>query len=276
MRTEKAAERRKYGTIRRVSLVLELFSTERPEWGVGEVAQALEIPASSASEILAKLEEEGLLRRTKGGRYRLGWRVVWMNRVLTETTELKSEAHNAMLRLVSLFGETVHLAALERGQVVYLDKLQGTRAIRVEPTATGAKIHAHCSSVGKVLLAHRPWEEVLEIVEREGMPVFTPNTITSVEDLHEELRAVRERGYAYDLEEGMLELCCVGAPIRDLSGEVVAAMSLSVPLYRFEQSEERYRTTLLSTTREISENLGYTREARSSNRRSGSNARRSR
>lgn len=248
---------RKYGTVRKVGRVLDLYSLECPEWGVGEVARALGLPASSASELLSVLEDEGFLRRTRAGRYRLGWRVMSLNRILVGTTELRDEAHRAMEHLVSLFGETVHFAALERGQVIYLDKLQGTRAVRVEATGVGVRIHGHCSGVGKVLLAHLPWEEAVGILEREGMPARTPNTITTPEGFQEELELVRKQGYAYDLEEGVLELCCVAAPVRDLSGEVVAAMSLSVPAYRFEGSKDTYQTTLLATTRELSERLGY-------------------
>lgn len=113
-----------------------------------------------------------------------------------------------------------------------------------------------------MLLAHRPWDEVEEILESEGMPARTPNTITAPEELREELERIRRQGYAYDLEEGMLELCCVAAPIRDLTGEVVAAISLSVPKYRFEGSLDKYRTTLLATAREVSERLGYAGEKR--------------
>lgn len=249
---------RKYGTVRKVGRVFDLYSSEHPEWGVGEIARALEIPVSSVSELLSVLEDEGFLRRTRAGRYRLGWRVISLNQILKDTTEIQAEAHRAMEHLVSLFGETVHLAALDRGQVIYLDKLQGTRAVRVEATSVGTRIHGHCSGVGKILLAHHPWENVVEILEREGMPARTPNTITTLKELRGELERVRTQGFSYDLEEGMLELCCVAAPIRDLSGEVVAAISLSVPTYRFEQSEVKYRNTLLSTAREVSAQLGYT------------------
>ena len=180
-----------------------------------------------------------------------------MSRVLLETTEFRAIARRAMEHLVSLFGETVHLAALERGQVIYVDKLQGTRAVRVAETAIGGKFAAHASAVGKAILAYRPCEEVVEILEREGMPALTPKTITSLEDFCEELERVRKRGYAHDLEEGVPELCCVAAPIRDYTGEVVAAISLSVPAYRFWPGEEKCRHTLMATAREVSINLGY-------------------
>lgn len=244
-------------TVRKAGRVLGLFSVEQPEWGVSEVAGMLGCPKSSASVLMAALAEQGLLRRTNARRYKLGWRIMAMSQVLLQTTEFRAEARRAMEYLVSLFGETVHLAALERGQVIYVDKMQGTRAVRVSVTAVGGKFPAHASGVGKAILAHLSWEEVEEILASEGMPALTPNTITEPERFREELEAVLARGYSYDLEEGAPELCCVAAPIRDHSGEVVASMSLSVPAYRFEQSKDRYRAALVATARTVSENLGY-------------------
>ncbi|MCA3761435.1 MAG: IclR family transcriptional regulator [Cutibacterium sp.] len=247
----------KVQTIQKAGRILNLFSVEKPEWGVSEVAAVLGLPKSSVSAMMSSLAEQGLLRRTGDRGYRLGWGIMAMSRVLLETTRFRDEARRGMEYLVSLFGETVHLATLERGQVLYVDKMQGTRAIQVAVTAVGGKFSAHASGVGKAILAYRPWEEVVEILEREGMPARTPNTITTLEEFREELERVRRQGYAHDIEEGMLELCCVAAPIRDHTGEVVASMSLSVPTYRFWQSEEKYRNTLIGTVRKVSENLGY-------------------
>lgn len=253
-------------TVYKAGQVLNLFSVERPEWGVSEAAQELGFPKSSTSGLMSALAEQGLLQRTGERRYKLGWQIMAMSRVLLETTEFRSEARRAMERLVSLFGETVHLAALERGQVIYVDKLQGTRAVLVAVTVVGGKFPAHATGVGKAILAHRPWAEVVEVLEREGMPALTTNTITTLEGFREEMERVRRRGYAYDIEEAVPELCCVAAPIRTYTGEVVASMSLSVPAYRFSASEEKYRTVLCEKAREVSRNLGYAGKKQRSSR----------
>lgn len=248
----------KYGTIRKVGQILDLFCMERPEWGVGEAARTLGLSRSSISEVMSVLEQEGLLRRTPKGKYGVGWRIVSMNRTVANTSQLQEQARKAMEHLLSRFGETIHLTALERGQIIFLDKMHGTKAIQVSQTAVGSTWVVHTSSSGKVLLSERPWAKVAEILECRGMESLTPNSITDPQRYREELRVTRERGYAYDVEEGVLELCCVAAPIRDFTGEVVAAMSLSVPRYRFEQSVDKYRVALLSTVREVSERLGHT------------------
>lgn len=245
-------------TIHKAGQVLQLFSVEQPEWGVSEVAEALAFPRSSASGLMSALVEQGMLQRTGQRRYRLGWRVLAMSQVLLETTELRSEARRGMECLVQKFGETVHLATLERGQVIYVDKLQGTRAVQVAVTGSGRKFAAHASGVGKAILAYQRWGTVAEILEQEGMPVFTSNTITTLEGFRQELELVREQGCAYDIKEGMPELCCVAAPIRDRTQQVIASLSVSVPAYRFEEGQERYRDAVMEATRKISQNLGYT------------------
>lgn len=247
----------KYAVLRKVARLLDLFTVDAPEWSVGDIAQALGLPLSSTSEMMKVIESEGFLRRVKTGRYRMGWRVVAMHRVLTETSELLDVAGPAMEALVARFNETMHLSVLERGQVVYLRKVQGNRALQIGATGVGFRIVAHATGVGKLLMAHRPWAEVEALLQREGMPALTANTITTPERLREELACIRAQGYAYDLEEGMPELCCVAAPIRDFTGGVVAALSLSLPAYRFPEVRDRYRESLLKTVAELSGELGY-------------------
>jgi IclR family transcriptional regulator, KDG regulon repressor len=247
-------------TLHKAARVLNLFSVQQPEWGVGEVARTLELPKSTASEILSSLAGEGLLRRTGLGQYRLGWRLLELGQTLLHTTEFRAEARPVMQELVATWGETTHLAALEAGQVIYVEKLQGTQAIQIAQSGVGARLAAHCSGVGKVLLAHLPAAEVAAIVERYGLPMLTPNTITTLEQLEAELEQVRARGYAYDLEEVMLHLCCVAAPIRDFEGAVVAAMSLSVPAFRFQANKERYTAAIVGAAEQVSREMGYRKD----------------
>ena len=244
-------------TVHKAGEVLNLFSVKHPEWGISELAKALTLPKSSTSALVSTLVEQGLLRRTSTSRYKLGWRVMALSQVLLSTTDFRTEARPLMESLIARFGETVHLAALESGQVIYVDKLQGTRAVQVSATGVGYRLPAHCSGVGKVILANLSWEEVQQILAHKGMPALTSKTITSLEVLQEELQRVRAQGYAYDLEEAVEELCCVAAPICDHSGEVVAAMSLSVPAYRFQQHKDQYRLAIVGAARQVSENLGY-------------------
>lgn len=242
----------------KVARMLDLFTPEHPEWRVGEVAEALEVPKTTASELMTTLAEQRLLRRTANGRYRLGWRLFELSQNLLDTTEFRTEAHRVVEGLVESYRETVHLAVLDNMQAVYIEKQQPTPAVKILASRAGGRLHAHCSGVGKVLLSACEWGRVEQALEHQGMPSFTPNTIVTPEAFAEELREIRSRGYAFDLEETLQGLCCVAAPVRDADGQVVAALSISAPAFRFEKREEEYTRAVLEAARRISESVGYT------------------
>lgn len=244
----------------KTSRVLDLFTPERPEWTITEAARALGIAKSTAFGLLSALSEVGILQRTGRGRFRIGWRVATLARVLLDTEPLLRIAAGHMERLVRQYGETVHLATLQRGRVVYLDKREGTHAVRVAVTNVGVELPAHCSGLGKVLLAHAPKHEVELIIQRQGLPRLTDRTITDRETLIKELERVRAVGYAYDLGETIEDLCCVAAPIFNHAGVNVAAISFSVPSYRFQRQQAAYRNVILDAARKISVELLHEEE----------------
>ncbi len=244
-------------TIEKASEVLALFDHEHAEWGVREVAGALGLAKSSAHDLLTSLEQVGLLGKNDEGRYRLGWRLVTLSETLLATTELRREARPIMEELADQYRETIHLAVLDDTKVVYVDKLEGKQAVRVELTALGTRLYAHCSALGKVLLAYQPEENVKRIIKIEGLPRFTANTITAADELEQALAMIRKQGYAIDQEEILPDLCCIGAPIHNHTGHVIAAISMSIPAYRFQRSQAEFRKAVMRTGKLISERLGY-------------------
>jgi DNA-binding IclR family transcriptional regulator len=244
-------------TIQKAGELLALYDRDHTEWGVREAATKLKIAKSSAHDLMSSLAQLGFLNRTEENRYRLGWRLVTLSETLLATTELRKEAHPVMEELAARYQETIHLAVLDGTQAVYVDKLEGRQAVRVELTSLGARLYAHCSALGKVLLAYRSEEEVKHIIQTAGLPRFTDHTITEEEDLLQNLIKIRKQGYAYDMEEILLDLCCVGAPIYNYTGQVIAAISMSIPAYRFRRSQTKYREAIVRTAKIISERLGY-------------------
>jgi len=244
------------GTILKAGQILALFDREHTEWRVSDVAETLGIAKSSAHDLLSSLTHIGVLSQTDEGRYRLGWKLVELSEILLATTELRAVAHPVLEQLMHVYQETLHLAILEKGKVVYLDKLEGKQTIRVELTGLGTHLYPHCSGLGKVLLAHLPWGCVEAIIAEQGLPRFTDQTITAADALQAELLRVRERGYAYDMGEIIPDLRCVAAPVRNYSGRVVAAISMSVPAYRFERSHETYRSAIVHAGKLISRHMG--------------------
>jgi DNA-binding IclR family transcriptional regulator len=243
-------------TIQKAGELLALYDRDHTEWGVREAASKLKIAKSSAFDLMSSLAELGFLNKTEENRYRLGWRLVTLSETLLATTELRKEARPVMEDLAAQYQETIHLAVLDGTQAVYVDKLEGRQAVRVELTSLGARLYAHCSALGKVLLAYTSEEEVKRIIQSAGLPRFTSNTITEEESLLQNLSKIRKQGYAYDMEEILLDLCCVGAPIYDHTGQVIAAISMSIPAYRFRRSQTEYRDAIVRTAKIISERLG--------------------
>ena len=111
-------------SLQKAVTVLTLFRVERPEWSVSEIAHEVNLPKSSISELLSDLAAEGLLHRLRAGHYRLGWRLVELGQVLLRTTDFRTEAREVMQDMLRNWGETMHLAVLESGQVMYLESLR--------------------------------------------------------------------------------------------------------------------------------------------------------
>jgi IclR family KDG regulon transcriptional repressor len=244
-------------TIQKAGELLTLFDRNHAEWGVREVAEKLKIAKSSAHDLMSSLAKLGFLNKTEDNRYRLGWRLVTLSETLLATTELRKEAHPVMEDMAVEFQETIHLAVLDDTQAVYVDKLEGRQAVRLELTSLGARLYAHCSALGKVLLAYQDENEVKRIIQTAGLPRFTENTITDAKELLQSLEKIQKQGYAYDLEEILPELCCVAAPIYNHTGQVVAAISMSIPAYRFKRSQNEFRDGVIRAAKKVSKLLGY-------------------
>lgn len=240
--------------------VLALFTKDHPERGVTEVALALGVSKSKAHALLASLAAVGLLRRTQHGRYRVGWRVLSLNRVLAETTDFHRYSRPVLQKLGEHCGEMVHLGVLDDGQVMYVDRIKGGHAVQIDASALGNRLWAHCSGVGKVLLAHLPPETLDEVVERHGLPALTRRTITDRSALDEELAEVRRRGFALDRGEVIEDVSCVAAPIVAPGPTVVAAVSLAAPTYRFNARREVYCQAIVRAGMYVSKRLAKAEE----------------
>ncbi len=243
-------------TVEKVVQILELFSKENPEWGVSEVGRALRISKSAASEMMSTMETERLLRRTSRRRYRLGWRFFELSQTLSETTEFRTEARDILEGLMETWNETVHLAVLDGAQSVWVEKLQPTPTVKIPASGVGARLPAHSTAGGRMLLARCEWDQVAESFAHQGLPALTPNTITTLDGLKAELEQVGYRGYAIDDEAACVGLCCVAAPVYDDKGEVVAAASLSIPAFRFHEGTEKYVSAVLETADMMSGSKG--------------------
>ncbi len=148
-----------------------------------------------------------------------------------EQIELRYLAAPELDALCHQTNETVHLAVLDKGEVVYLEKRESNHTIRMY-SAVGRRAPVHCTGLGKAMLAFLPQSEQEVILCSRELRRYTPRTLTDREALTRELASIRERGYAMDLEEHEEDICCVAAPVLDHCGRVVAAMSVTMPAFR--------------------------------------------
>jgi DNA-binding IclR family transcriptional regulator len=172
-----------------------------------------------------------------------------------ESTPFRPVAYEVAARLARHCGEVVHVATLDGGRVVYVDRLLGARAIDIPLSEVGSTLPAHCTGVGKVLLAHLEAGELDAILDRHGLTTFTDRTITDRDALYAELHRVRRDGVAYDRGEVAAGLACVAAPILDRDGRVCAAISIAAPAERFAAAGEAYRSAVTRAARLVSDTL---------------------
>ncbi|WP_214416030.1 IclR family transcriptional regulator [Sphaerisporangium fuscum] len=244
-------------SVDRAISILDILS-QRGEAGVSEIAAQIGVHKSTVFRLLAALEGRGLVEQAEDrGKYRLGFGIVRLAGGVTARLDLTQQGRPVCRRLAEEIGETVNIAVVRSHFAVNLDQVRGPSAVTTY-NWVGQLTPLHATSSGKVLLAHLDERHRRELIAAAGLPSFTPNTITSMETLEEQLRTARETGYAITLEEYEIGLNAMAAPVRAYDGEVVAAVSASGPAYRF--SELRMRELaprLLAGANDISRRLGY-------------------
>ena len=237
--------------------LLEAF-TEDGAHSLTDLSARTGIPKPTAFRLLRTLEDRGYVRRG-GGQYALGFRCFILGATATRDLDVRTQALPHLVALRDATGETVQVAVLESWRVVYLERVLSERPVAYMKSRAGAVLPAHCTGLGKALLAFRPPEEVAAHYRVAGLPRFTPSTITDVDALLAELDAIRRRGYATDEEEREIGVRCVAAPVRDHRGEVVAAISVAGPGERLPRPlvDSHTAEQVVTCAAAISNHLGY-------------------
>src|SRR5580692_9983760 len=239
--------------VERALNILEAAAQRRDGLTNSEISRKLAIPKSSASYILRTLERRGYLRRdAETGRYKLGLKILSLGGDAQSNLDIADLALPFMRSLVERVHLTAHLAVLDQGEAVYVEKVEAPGFFKVN-TWVGRRMYLHSTSVGKSLLAWLQKQEMEAIVRQQGMKKRTPKTITAVSRLLADLELVREQGYAVDDEENSTGARCLGAPIHDATGSVTAALGVSGTLTQVdEENLSRIADALKETARRIS------------------------
>lgn len=242
-------------TVTRALAVLDVLARS-PGCTLPELAQRLDLHPSTTRRLLGVLEVNGYVRREAPG-YSLGFRLVELAGLALDHTELVRHSLSELDRLRDRLGLNANLAVLADGDVLHL-----AYAVRSDTpryyTAIGRRAVAHCTALGKVLLAAEPRQHVHEIVERWGWRPYTAQSIQDPVRLDRELDEVARNGYALDREERKAGTGCLAAPVRDRSGRVVAAISVTGPLAAVESiGLDRIQGEVAKHAWQISAKLGF-------------------
>jgi DNA-binding IclR family transcriptional regulator len=229
---------------------------EQPR-SLDDLAELIGVHKTTVLRLLRTLEGERFVYRDSSYRYHLGGMLFALSSRALEQRGLRAVAAPHLARLNQATGQTVHLAEYEGGEVVYTDKYDSRHPVRMY-SRIGLRMPLHCTAMAKVLLADLPAAKRRRVAAEIEYTRFTPNTIAGPEELLAELERVRRCGYAQDHAEHEKFINCVAAPIRDASGRVVGATSISVPdvVLGYEQVVELL-PQLLETARAVSADCGW-------------------
>ena len=238
--------------------VLELLLQKGSAMNMTKLSEKLGFYPSTIHRILDTLKHWGYVEQDPHTqKYQLGLKALELGMAKLYQIDLVREAAPYLKKLVNQCNETVHLGVLEEGEVLYLAKEESSQTIRMI-SYVGKRAPLHCTALGKVLLAYLSTEERKEILGEKVLPRLTENTITDEEELEKELGKVREQGFALDREENEKDVRCVAAPIRNYQGKVIAALSISSPIFRIDKNtQNNLKEALLETSKKISKRLGY-------------------
>jgi DNA-binding IclR family transcriptional regulator len=243
-------------SVDRAVTVLEILA-RRGEAGVSEVAAEIEVHKSTAFRLLGALEGRGLVEQTGDrGKYRLGFGLIPLAGAVSDRLDVTRQGRGVCERLADELGETINVAVLQEHYAVNVDQAFGPSTVSTQ-NWVGRLTPLHCTSSGKVLLAHLPPTRRQAVLAAGGQERFTDRTL-SAQALEQDLEKVRRVGYATAREEYEVGLNAAAAPVLDRSGRVVAALSLSGPSYRLGPDELAGCVDgLVAGAAEISRRMGW-------------------
>jgi IclR family acetate operon transcriptional repressor len=248
-------------SVQRALTLLRTFLTHDGACSASELSKETGLDPSTVFRLLVTLEAQGFVEVDPAtARYRPGVVLLELGSRFLKNNDLRSRAIGQLERLRDKFGETVHLTILDGNEVVYLEKLAGLHPIGFMSSRVGDRNPAHCTGVGKALLAYLSDEELARRYPNPHLKRYTEHTLTDLKALRAELERVRKQGYAVDLEEHERGVKCVAVPTFDHKG-IAAAVSVSGPVDRMDDHLEKDDLVddLLDASRRISAQMGWGR-----------------
>jgi IclR family KDG regulon transcriptional repressor len=242
--------------VERAIQILDCFDDEHPERGVSEIALAVDLHKATAHRIIVTLFNHGYLERTKDEKYRLGLRLASLGARAIRRIDIRSEALPFMTQLVERWGETCDLGIFEQGEVFYIEVLQGNHALTIA-ARVGQHLPAHCTASGRLFLAHLSPQELDDALSKP-LAKYTDKTLTSPDEIRQQLEQIRQQGFSMDCEEFEVGICAVSAPIYNHEGRMIAAMSIPSPASRMtDEVVPKMAEELIEAAQAVSRRMGW-------------------
>ena len=246
-------------TVERTLSILETIAHSTGGMTNSDISRRLKLPKSSASYILRILENRGYLtRESNSGKYRLGLKLMGLTRESATHTDIREVAKPIMESFVKRNNLSTHLAVLDNGRAVYVEKVENANSFIKMDIWVGHRLPVHSTAIGKVLLSEMSEKEVLAILELRGMEKKAPKTITNPKRFLKELEKVRTYGFALDNEENSDGVRCIASPIFDAQGKIVAAIGTSDTINRLDEAHLPKTVEMIKkSAAQISSLLGF-------------------
>jgi IclR family transcriptional regulator, KDG regulon repressor len=238
--------------------ILDLFDEYETELKITDISERMQLHKSTVHSLLKTLQHHHYIEQNpENGKYRLGMKLFERGNLVIRHLDIRSVSKKYLIDISMKTGNTVHLVILDGKEGIYIDKVEGTSGT-VLYSRIGRRVPIHSSAVGKVLVAFKSDKELKELLNGYVYKRHTANTITSEEEFLKELERVRSSGYALDREENEPGITCVAVPIRDHSRNVIAAISMSQPSAKVNDTVLNEEIQLLQRAAEqISTEMGY-------------------
>ena len=234
---------------------------QKDEIGISELANLSGLNISTAHRIASTLVKRGYLNhQQRGERYSLSPKLLQFSSIIRKRMQIGDVALPFLYKLNKIVDENVNLAILNADGAVFIETVESSHYLRTFPQL-GAKEPLHCTGVGKVFLAHMQDKELERLLNSKGLPYYTKNTTRDVSKLKQELSIIKREGTAIDNEEFVPGVKCVASSIKDVNGNVVAAVSISGPSARLHSGRmQELKSLVKSCALEISRAIGYRSE----------------
>ncbi|MCK5767502.1 MAG: IclR family transcriptional regulator [Candidatus Atribacteria bacterium] len=238
--------------------VLEILLYQDSGINITEISEKLGFYPSTTHRILDTLKHWDYVEQDPHTqKYKLGLKILELGMAKLHSMDLVREVAPYLKELVNKYNETVHLGILKEGEVFYLAKEESFQTIRMI-SYVGKRAPLHCTALGKILLTYLSEEERKKVLGEKILPRLTKNTITDKKKLKKELDDIKKQGIAIDREESEKNILCMATPIRDHQGKVIAALSISSPIFRLDKNKQKnIKKALIETSSKISKNMGY-------------------